>query len=79
MNSIKLFLGVAAGIAAGAWLGVLLAPDKGTQTRKKIINKGEDIADELKEKFDQFVDTVSMKYENNRQEDEGLVSNGRAR
>ena len=41
MNSGKVVLGVLAGLAAGAALGILFAPDKGTATRKKISKKGE--------------------------------------
>ena len=63
MNSGKVLLAVLAGIAVGALLGVLFAPDKGSETRKKITTKGEDYADELKEKFDEFLDTISEKYE----------------
>jgi len=49
MNSGKVLLGVLAGLAAGALLGVLFAPEKGSDTRKKISKKGEDYADSLKE------------------------------
>ena len=36
MNSGKLVLGLLAGLAAGAVLGILFAPEKGTETRLKI-------------------------------------------
>ncbi len=61
MNSGKVVLGVLAGLAAGAILGILFAPDSGANTRKKIASKGEEYIDDLKEKFDEFVDHVSEK------------------
>lgn len=61
MSSGKLFLGVLAGLAAGAVLGILFAPDKGTETRKKIVEKGEDYIDEVKEKFNGLIDDLSKK------------------
>ena len=63
MSSGKVLLGVLAGVAAGALLGVLFAPDKGTVTRKKIYKKGDEYADALKEKFNEFMDTISEKIE----------------
>jgi gas vesicle protein len=63
MSSGKVLLGLLAGVAAGALLGVLFAPDKGSVTRKKITRKGEDFADGLTEKFNEFVDTVSEKFD----------------
>ena len=36
MGSGKVLLGVLAGVAVGATLGILFAPDKGSETRKKI-------------------------------------------
>ena len=35
----------------GAILGILFAPDKGTETRRKISEKGHQLADGVKEKF----------------------------
>ncbi len=63
MNAGKLLLGVLAGVAAGALLGVLFAPDKGSETRKKITKKGEDYADSLKDKFNEFVGVISEKFD----------------
>lgn len=63
MSSGKVLLGVLAGVAAGALLGILFAPEKGSVTRKKILDKGEDYADALKNKFNEFVDHVSDKFE----------------
>jgi gas vesicle protein len=51
-NTGKILTAVAAGVVAGAVLGILFAPDKGSETRKKIRKKGEDVADELKDKFE---------------------------
>jgi gas vesicle protein len=58
MNNEKAILAVLAGVAAGAVLGVLLAPDKGFDTRKKIIRKGGDLADALNDKIDEKFDEL---------------------
>jgi gas vesicle protein len=51
-NSGKILAAAAAGIAAGAVLGILFAPDKGTETRKKITDQGKKIAGGVKDKLD---------------------------
>jgi gas vesicle protein len=61
MKSGKVFLGIIAGVAVGAMLGILFAPDKGWNTRKRLSKKAEDVADDLREKFDEFLDTISVK------------------
>lgn len=62
MNTGKLLLGVLAGVAAGAILGILFAPDKGSVTRKKIAKRGEDYADAVKDKFNDIIEGVNEKF-----------------
>jgi len=56
-------LGVVAGAATGALLGVLFAPHKGSVTRRKISRTTGNYADGLKEKFGELVDSVTEKLE----------------
>lgn len=73
MGTGKILLGVLAGVAVGAALGILFAPDKGANTRKKIVKKGDDYADELKEKFQEFVENITEQFENVKEEASNLV------
>lgn len=75
MNSSKVLLGVLGGVAVGAIAGILLAPDKGSKTRKKIMDKGKGFADDMKGKFEELYEDVTDKYENLLQDAKGLVSN----
>ena len=58
MKTGKAILAVLAGIAAGAALGVLFAPNKGSDTRKKISKRGESLADALNDKIDERFDEL---------------------
>jgi gas vesicle protein len=63
MNSGKIVLGILAGALAGAVLGVLFAPEKGSDIRKKIYKKGAEESDMLKEKFNEFLEGILKKYD----------------
>jgi gas vesicle protein len=58
INNGKLVGAVLLGAAIGGILGVLFAPDKGTETRKKILAKGGDLRDSIKDKFTGLMDNV---------------------
>jgi gas vesicle protein len=68
MGSGKVLLGVLAGVAVGATLGILFAPDKGSATRKKILEKGDDYSEELQEKFNELCGTLTKKFEEMKEE-----------
>lgn len=63
-------LGLLAGAAIGSLLGVLFAPEKGCETRKRVRRKAEELLDEaseqyelLSEKAKKGVDTLKNEYE----------------
>ena len=51
----KVIVAVIAGLAAGAVLGMLLAPEKGEQSRKKIASLAKDLVDSAKDFTEQIV------------------------
>jgi len=62
-NTSKILVAFAAGAAVGAALGILFAPNKGSETRDQISQKGKKIFDEFgkkvkegKEKFNEMKD-----------------------
>lgn len=77
MKTDKLIAGVILGAAAGALLGILFAPDKGIDTRKKISRKSGDWADGIKNKFNDFISSVSEDIEDTKEEAGELFENGR--
>jgi gas vesicle protein len=77
MSSSKIITGVLIGAAAGAVLGILFAPDKGSDTRKKISKKGTDLKDTLKTSINDLVDSIADHFENVKNEAENMVEEGK--
>ena len=78
MNAGKILLAVLAGLAAGALIGILFAPDKGIDTRKKITKKGDDYMDSIRDKFEEFLASVKDKFEKGKEEVNEIMHNGAA-
>jgi gas vesicle protein len=79
MKADKIILGVLGGVAVGALLGVLFAPEKGDKTRTKIMDKSNNYADELKEKLDTLLGSITKKYEKIWNEGETLLAEGKSK
>lgn len=63
MSSGKVVLGLLAGIATGAIAGLLFAPAKGSETRKKIAKKGKNYEKKLEKKFSKNIDMANKKFD----------------
>lgn len=75
MSTGKVVLGVVAGAATGALLGILFAPAKGSITRRSIVRKGEHEVDALKDKFSDFVDSITERFEKVKQDVSDFMEN----
>jgi gas vesicle protein len=60
-NTTKILVAAGAGVAIGAMLGVLFAPDKGSETRNKIAKRGKKLRDEFGRKIKEGKDKVKDK------------------
>jgi gas vesicle protein len=62
MKSGKVLLGAIAGVAAGAVLGLLFAPAKGSATIKRVARKVSDSAEDVQENLNEYIDATSEEY-----------------
>lgn len=77
MDTGKIVLGALAGLAAGAVLGILFAPEKGAVTRKKIAEKGADAANDMKNKYNDVINTLASRLETVKNNGLNFYENGK--
>ena len=77
MNTGKVVLGIVAGAAAGAVVALLLAPEKGSKTRTQISDKGENILNNLKSKFEDFICSIIPSMEDAKSKADDLLNKGK--
>lgn len=58
MKTNSTIIGILGGLAAGALLGVLFAPDKGSKTRQKIAKKTNQYSDSVKDTYQNLVGKI---------------------
>lgn len=63
MTNKKLIAGVLAGLAAGAVISLLVSSRKHYSIGKKMLRKGNNLAEDLKGKFNEFVDRLEDKFQ----------------
>lgn len=61
MTNRKIVAGILTGLAAGAVITLIFSTKKGRKTGKEILNKTGRITDDLKGKFNEFVDQLHDK------------------
>jgi gas vesicle protein len=79
MNSGKIMLGALGGFVTGAIVGMIFAPDKGSESREKIIEKGEDYLESIKDRFNMILDNISGRFDGGRMETVHAGKNGKVK
>jgi len=79
MSTSKVLLGVVVGLAAGAMAGILMAPDSGPNTRKKLSSQGQGMVEDLKGKFNDFLDGFMNQVETVKDDDSDMADRAKAK
>ena len=74
MKNNNVLLVILGGVAVGAALGILFAPAKGSETRKKIADKGNDLKDNFKDSLSKLTDKISKSVEGFKDEAQDLIA-----
>ena len=77
-DSSKVLISFIGGAVVGAALGILFAPDKGSNTRRKIASSAKDLKDEItetaSEKYQEFLDWKDRMMEKEEETEEKVKS-----
>ena len=79
MRPQKIIIGALAGLTAGALIGLLFAPDKGSVVRGKISKKGEDYLDSIKGSIDSLFDGLTTKVKNVKVEASDIIDSRKSK
>lgn len=74
----KLMSAILMGAAIGGVLGILFAPDKGSETRKKIATKGNDLTDAVKDKVNEIADKFRKEVDAIKNQANDFAENGKS-
>ncbi len=72
MKNLSLLIAFAGGAITGAVIGLMMAPDKGSATRHKIIDLAHDSSDKAKWKLKQFLNEHGINVTVHHDEDDDL-------
>ena len=78
-NNVKLVGALFLGAIIGSALGILFAPGKGSETRKKIRAQSDDLTEGLKEKFQDFLAEVKSDMEIVKEKTHAFMGDGIAK
>ncbi len=75
-NSTKVLGMLVAGAATGAAIGLLLAPDKGSETREKLYKKSNEVAGDLEKRLEEINKGIKNQIDTSRKELADMMENG---
>lgn len=78
MSNTKLVIGLLAGTAIGASVGLLMAPEKGKTARKKILREGKKYSKSFNKSVDDVLHSVSKKINEISKETDQLISKAKS-
>lgn len=74
MKNKNVVLGILGGAALGLVAGVLMAPDKGSNTRRKLADQGSGLKNNLKSSFDKWSASLNDTVDNLKAEAEEMIA-----